>query len=407
VRFTPRAAALAAAILFAAGASAEGSGSPTYTFSGFGTVGAVQSDSDLATYRFPTQEHGGSRDNVAFDVDSKLGAQVNANFGPTFSAIVQGQVRENFQGTWTPSIEWAFAKARLGASGVSVRVGRMGAPFFMVSDFRDVGYANTWVRPPLDVYGQVPFSHFDGADVLYQHTFGEVDLSAQLLAGTTKTPYSTFDMHGYGMTGFNASVGYGPLTFRAGYIRGTLVGQNPDLVFLDQQLHGAAMLTGLTDMATLGDALTLDHKKASFGGLGVTLDWHDIIANTEYTRRKIDGYPGDTSAWYATVGYRIGAWTPYVTHSQIRMDRQLNSDAIPALPPLLPLKGAVDYLTGSVAQSTNSIGARWDVKSNIDIKAQFDRISVPSGSAGLFSAVSPGFGGNDVNVYSLAVDFVF
>ena len=44
-----------------------------------------------------------------------------------------------------------------------------------MSDFRDVGYANTTVRPNLDVYGQVPVSYFDGADAAYQMDVGNSD----------------------------------------------------------------------------------------------------------------------------------------------------------------------------------------------------------------------------------------
>jgi hypothetical protein len=49
----------------------------------------------------------------------------------------------------------------------------------MNSDFREVGYANTWVRPPIEVYGQEPLDSVDGMDVLYRTVLGPVDLAAQ------------------------------------------------------------------------------------------------------------------------------------------------------------------------------------------------------------------------------------
>ena len=52
------------------------------------------------------------------------------------------------EGEYIPTFEWAFLKWQALPS-LYVRAGRMGAPFFMISDFRDVGYANTTVRPLL------------------------------------------------------------------------------------------------------------------------------------------------------------------------------------------------------------------------------------------------------------------
>ena len=71
--------------------------------------------------------------------------------------------------------------------------------------------------------------------------------------------------------------------------------------------------------------------------------------------------------------------------------------------------------SGKVAQNTLSLGARWDFRTGMALKAQFDRISKPSSSNGLFlnpdatTASGQDFFNNKkkVNVLSLAVDFVF
>ncbi len=57
-----------------------------------------------------------------------------------------------------------------------MRLGRLPLPVFLVSDFRQVGYANTWIRPPIEVYGQVPLDNVDGLDVLYNGERGPGEL---------------------------------------------------------------------------------------------------------------------------------------------------------------------------------------------------------------------------------------
>ena len=48
---------------------------------------------------------------------------------------------------------------------LNVRLGRIPAPLFMVSEYRKVGYVNPWIRQPNEVYFQVPFNSLDGGDV--------------------------------------------------------------------------------------------------------------------------------------------------------------------------------------------------------------------------------------------------
>lgn len=121
---------------------------PMFNFSGFGTLGYGISDSSDSEYR-TGRARDGADDSGTFGVDSRLGLQLDAGLSETVSATVQALARQNFDGEFTPEIEWAFVKAQLNDS-VSLRVGRIGVPFFMVSDFREVGFANTLLRPPED-----------------------------------------------------------------------------------------------------------------------------------------------------------------------------------------------------------------------------------------------------------------
>lgn len=409
MRIMSNALVLAVFAVHASGVHAEETAEPSMvSFSGFGTVGAVKTNTDLGTYGIFPQE-GGARKKVDYGVDSKLGLQVSATPNSVFSLTAQILTKRNGEGNWNPELEWGFAKIKLG-EGFSVRVGRTGTPYFLVSDFRDVGYANTWLRPPVDVYGQVPLSHLDGVDVSYQGSIGDTNVNAQVFTGSTSGKMFGGEAKLKHGIGFNATAEYGPVTLRLGHMQGKLsMSGNSGLDGLFAGLRQAGQSPGLEALVPLAEELDTSDKAASFSGIGLAIDWNDFVGTAEYTKRRVDAFFADTTGWYVTLGRRYGVWTPYVTISRLSQDSPTSSSVIPTGidPGLDQLAGGVNTLLASVGQKTTAIGLRWDARKNLAVKAQFDRIKVDAGGGGLFTDVKPGFGANPVNVYSLAVDFVF
>lgn len=372
-----------------------------FTFSGFGTLGAVTTDNSEAEFLTPGQTHGVKRD-VALGVDSKLGLQLNGKFGDVFSATAQVLVRDNYEGNWKPGVEWLFAKAQLNPT-VGIRVGRIGAPMFAVSDYRNVNYANTFLRAPLEVYGQVVTNNFDGADVLLQHAFGPVNVSAQVFGGDSKAYYSRTRVDVKKLHGVNITAEFdGGYSLRLGHAQGKLTVHS-------SQLRQLVAVLGTTPFASLGQALDATGKDASFSGVGFTMDRSDVIVNAEYTWRRSQTYLPDTTGWYVLGGMRFGAFTPYAIVSQQKVDATV-ANTVPAglSPQLNVLKATVDGLINGqyTAQKTTSVGLRWDALNNAAVKLQWDRTR-PEGAGGYFSKPTPAFAGKTVQVLSASLDFVF
>lgn len=60
------------------------------------------------------------------------------------------------------------------------------------------------------------------------------------------------------------------------------------------------------------------------------------------------------------------------------------------------------------AQSTVSLGVRWDFMKNLDLKLQADHTRLGADSSGTLINLQPGFRlGSTVNLFSAAVNFVF
>jgi hypothetical protein len=289
------------------------------------------------------------------------------------------------EGQYAPNVEWAFAKWQA-TPGLNFRAGRMGAPMFMISDFRDVGYANTTVRPPLDVYGQVPISHFDGADVSYQLNLGSATVTTTLWGGDSSAPYSSslnkppVDVVIKRQFGLNvlAELSEG-LSLRLGRSQGKLSIKNS--VASDQLTAGASTTAGLRapipanalpkyvasasngafagiggpasaaaaqaaidQLATVQDLLNPESVQASFTGIGLAYDQDNWVGSVEYTKRKTKSYISDTTGWYTTVGYRINKYTPYVGYSKIKSDRRSTN---PLTPTSLSTSSLITNLGGS------------------------------------------------------------
>jgi hypothetical protein len=387
--------------LVALGAQAQSPSDSMFSLSGFGTVGVVGTSKDGAEYVIPGQTRGADK-SWSSEVDSKVGVQLGAKLNSMFSGTVQVLSKQNGQGKFTPEVEWAFAKMQA-TPGLAVRLGRMGAPFFAVSDFRDVGYANTWLRPPIDVYGQVPVSHFDGADVNWQTSVAGKQISLQVLGGRSSSYVRTTKIKLSNMVGFNATAELvDGLSLRLGHVQGKLTVENASVNALVSVLR-------LTPYASVGNEIDATKKKSSFSGIGLNYDQGDWLAMVEYTKRKTDSFVPDTTGWYATLGYRIGKFTPYATVSQQKTDSSNVNNTVPAALVVggLPLSALVDATTAgqSTPQKTVALGLRWDAWRNIAVKAQLD--SIKTTGAGQFYNAQAGFSNQRVSVYSLAVDFVF
>lgn len=382
-----------------------------FEFNGFATLGVVHSDEDQADFlgSLLLESGAGYSRSWSAEVDSRVGAQLTATFNAEFSAVVQVIAEQRADGSYTPQLEWANLKYQL-SPDASVRVGRIVVPSFLVSDYRKVGYANVWVRPPNEVYALVPLTTNDGIDASYHlrtgdfaHTFeaafGRSDL--ELADGGTARARNSW--------GLAATTEHGALTGRAAYQRAELSIDSYNRLFDAFRQFGPEGIA-------LAERYDADGGLFQFIGAGGEFDPGDWFVLAEIGRVRSHTAVGDRTAWYVSGGYRWPRFTPYLTYSAVRAEsRRSDPGLTPGAYPL-ELAGLVAGLNGALngllalnpIQDTVSIGLRWDFMKDLDLKLQFDHSRLGPGSAGNLGNLQPGFRrGGSYNLLSLAVDIVF
>ena len=335
-----------------------------FTLSGFGTLGATYSSLHTADYTggpFEPAGAGGSR-HIDFAGDSRLGVQLTAKFTNRLSAFVQVVSHENYDNSFTPELEWANLNYAF-TPDINLRVGRIELPTFLTSDYRAVGYANPWVRVPIELYDMEPITNSDGVDGSYRMHIGAVTNTVHVVYGasTFHIAPGSLRTQGTGIFGVFDTAEYRALTTHFGY------------------LHAHVSVPFAS------------HLPVSVYSAAASLDMERWFVQAELARETVSGLTPGYVAGYATAGLRVGKFTPYLTYAaEHSLDR-------PMLSP-----------NSNGGQRSASAGVRWDFAKNLDMKVQYDRVWTPAGSSGLFMNEQPDFQlGSGTNVVTATLDFVF
>jgi hypothetical protein len=336
-----------------------------FTVGGFGTLGTVKTNTDAAQFVRDGQPSGATK-TLSEKVDSNLAVQATARVNSWLSATVQIlDAQRQYSSYMTADVSWAYLKIDP-IENLTFKLGRVELPLFAISDSRDIGYANTWVRPPNEVYGLANLESLNGAQATYTLPIGPTHLSVTGFVGNSKlyigvtSKYNGYDVHG------------GELRWETDWV--TL---------------RAGIATSKNPVPAAGIA---DHY--TFSGFGLLVDHNNIVAQAESVRRYDTAYQAnvDAKGWYALGGYRFGKVLPFAWFAKTTV----------------PDQGS--YLVNydiSAGQNTKGVGLRWDAFKSADLKFQFERVD-PMGAKGIsFAQSTPSFGKSTVNAISLAVDFVF
>ena len=327
--------------------------------------------------------------------ESNLGIQFSTDISSKMDMTVVMSARGGPSQKYNFETEWAYANYKFN-DDVSLRIGKVKGPFYMVSDYKDVGYAYPWASVPDEVYSTNPIRSVNGLDLVFQKTINDVTYLGELYYGSgnntafvlptalnalnavpasggfctaemraaipgdcfTATTQVSFKTHG--MLGFNASVAFDGMSFRLGYFD------------------------------TKVDAFGQKDLEGSFGGLGMTIDKNNFVVYAEYIVR--DTGPGleaafpDAKAGYLTLGYRMGDFLPYVTAAS--------------------LDEGADASQFAPKQTSTTIGFRYEMDEAAALKIEAKNIK-PEANGGAANGLFDSLITENVTIVTVAVDVLF
>ncbi|WP_457807638.1 porin [Kushneria sp. EE4] len=356
------------------------------TLSGFGTLGLIHSDQGRADFVRDTGQPKGAEKGWSARTDTRLGLQASVRLTDELDTVVQGMSQYHSSGDFSPELMLAFVRYAPDP-GLQMRVGRLGWDVDLLSESRYVGYAYPWVRPPVDHFGVLQLTYIDGADVTFTRPVGEDLAWARFFAGTSDSRFfmsdaleADFDAHS--VIGGHLNYETGPWRFRAGYTRiqsdVSFSGDDADLIGQFLNVNANDYLNRLSGF----DELQVYSLGAAYssGPLQLQAIWNrDFFAGGDIWL--------DTG--FVSAAWRMNQWTPYAMLSGIRTHDD-----------------GEDPLDARIEQNTWSLGLRYDVATNLALKAQFDRIHTRSPGL-LWRGYDDGWKDDHSNLVSLGLDFIF
>lgn len=363
----------------------------------FGTISGVYNDNNNYIYRKDIFQKDGSLGDLSFKTDTLVGLQTSLNINENFSLLLQGIVNNDYNDVVKAKIDWGYLKYDSGEN-IVLKIGRIRTPYYKNSDNLNVGYSNLMVRESVEVYGQVPFSSYNGIEAIYsniiykyfytlQANYGKEELTVPIHSLNQKVKVEIDDLYA-----INLTFGTTALQARFTYLNADITTSS---ALLDQ-LFGGLRAYGLNELA---DKYEFKDKNSEYLGVGLFLDYNNILFSTEYGCRKIPSFFADVHGYYATLGYSFDKLIPYITYAKSKMDTvtyEANT-GISALDTLLHIQ--------NLAQSSKTVGMKYYINENFDIKFQYENV-IPKGDYGsyhLSSLQKP----QELDVFSFALDFIF
>ena len=317
--------------------------------------------------------------NVAPRYDEKFnedGATDDTRFGLTASAQLDrdwwagAQLASHGSGVDDPdrkvNLDWAYARYQPSET-LAVNLGRLKFPSNLVSEYYDVGFTYPWIRPPEEFYSHTPLGpnltaeSINGASVIFSRKSGSGVLALQPFIGESNID----DGFERKTMGVKAGMSLEHMEMLLGYTRSKL------------------RLDSASDR--FGEA---DGKGLRSWNLGFSYD-RGAVVYAEYGRSEIEDNPAfDSTAGYATFGYRFGKYLPHATYAMFDQDSGLG-------------------------QKSMALGLRRELTAFSSLKFEWKRIDPDqrrvalAGGAqpvGLFESLPEK---SRVNFYSVAIDFVF
>lgn len=363
----------------------------------FGTIGGVYNTNSDYIFRKDAKQANGSSNDFYYYTDTLVGIQPTLILNDSFSLISQAIIQKDEYDELKTKIDSGYLKYDSG-NNYSIKAGRIRIPYYKNSDNNNIGYSKLTIREPIEVYGQVPFSAYDGIELTYSNIIDKYFYTIQANYG--KESFST-PMHSLNqktntvindISAINFSFGTDEIESRLTYMRGVSTTTSP---YLDNVFKYVRVV----DSNELADEYEFKNKRSEYLSLGFFVDKDNFILSSEYGQRRAKSFYADASGYYMTLGYRFDNITPYISYAKIKMDQKTSNTGSLTLDKLMKVQ--------NIAQSSNTVGFKYYINKNLDFKLEYQRIKPKGIYGGFYLDPTNEYPNSTLNVFSFAINFVF
>lgn len=339
----------------------------------------------------------GSGDEWSHDSLTRAGVQFNAKINDKAQAVVQ--LYASGEDDFDAEIQWGYLDYAL-TDSVSVKAGRIVAPFYMHSQYVDVGYAYPWVTPPAEVYLLAPIKTMEGMELAWSFSTGPVFHRLSGFWGSSTVDAGAraggVSFQADDLSGINLTSRWNDWTVRAAYTAASVTVD-------EDQLNGLS--SGLTGM--LG--LTFDEVYTYFGGVGLQYDNGSWFFASEAALLNFGNWYPSARSGYVSMGKYLGKWMPLVTWTSVEA-HDLDETYMPAL------EGSAfgpAVLQNALAEQQKgwTAGLRYSLTDAIALKGEYsyyyDFSDDELSSTGFFVTDGSPLKDDHASVVRLSVDLVF
>jgi hypothetical protein len=302
--------------------------------------------------------------------------------------------------------EWLFLGYRVD-NQTRIRVGKLRLPAYMLSEKLEVGHAYPWVRPPVEMYGQLPTNNFDGIDLTYRTDVGDTELMFQPFFGystfnafnlDSTDPNRAFNTELNNITGLNITAAPSDdLKFRIGHFVANVRGTGTPINTLPNGKNTLDFLYGSGTGLRSNNLSNVLAFSGSFTSAGMQYKMGNTMIMAEYAKREIETATfEDTSGGYLSLAHKVGSWTPFVYYATANGESEKNN-----------IGGTLKF-----QQSTWATGINYDLSTVSKLKFQLENSKVgenrsaPNGYS-LVTGSTSNLKDLDVTMYTMTYDFLF
>lgn len=331
-----------------------------------------------------------------FEPDSSFGLQISRELSQKTS--VTGQLISRGSSSFEVEASWAYMTYQVSESS-RFRAGRFRTPFFLYSDYLDVGYAQHWLTPPDEVYA-LQFDSVNGIDFNYRLPISWFTVNVQVYAGSANSRFAMthtddeLQVEVREQLGIVGTLGYQWLTLRTSFHQvsnltinnfaeitlpsplTTVGGLQQALIALDQQVDlGAGGDYILSNLDVAGVA-------AEFSEAAIKMEWANVFVVAEGTLLTFDQGPlAKQRRHFASIGARAADFTVYASYARANDEQVDLSGSLTTIPGVTDgLKQVLNGLTSSlmVQSESSSIGLRYDFEPGAAFKFELSESQVPA-----------------------------